>query len=729
MTDFVPGATMYRAARILLSSACFAALAACDPPHQLPETPPFAVSAEYVLMGVGAGEVSSYEILVTSTAVQRLPKPTVSVEWGSEWLSAELTGSADPYKIVVRPKDPALFTAPGSYGGMVVVRAPGIAGARNVSVYADVAAPSFLASTHDVRFQTEPGGAPPAARTVLVTPVTATAIETPLPTAVVYDLLCFDASHPELGWAASEWIEAAVTTSGAGYAVTFTPVAAALAVLPLLSECRAGVGVSSTMEKPLGGTPGYSSASFSLSLKVQGAVAPLLQVSEAGPRFSALVGAADPPSQMVTVVDALGGTFPPPDLSVSDPWLAATLVGKAPPYVVKVETHAAGLPAGTYYGSVTVGAPGSASSDRIGVTLEVENWARAGNASYAMGLSASALPDGRILVAGGRGFSFSDPGFEICDPHSPAFVWNGTGAYGIGRMATPRSRHTVTTLSGGVVLAAGGVDPDTALPVGSWELYDPSTGNWWRESPLANARFLHTATLLGDGRVLVAGGAVGDESSPTAIADAEILDPSRGTSTPVASMSTPRRDASAVYFPWGNVLVVGGQTVAGAALDTAEVFDATARRWVPFASLNEPRSGATVVLLDDGRVLAAGGTDGQRALATAEIWDPSTRTWSYTRSMSTARLAPGVKLPSGNVLLVGGLSGELGARVVTGTVERFEPRTETWWSAGALHVPRTAHAVAVLPAGLVVVAGGTSALPWDNGTLVSDVEIGFGEVP
>ena len=77
----------------------------------------------------------------------------------------------------------------------------------------------------------------------------------------------------------------------------------------------------------------------------------------------------------------------------------------------------------------------------------------------------------------------------------------------LGRSRSPnvgRYLHTATLLPSGKVLVAGG---DTLSdPLSSAELYDPASGTWTPTGSLVTARDYHTATLLPDGRVLVAGG-------------------------------------------------------------------------------------------------------------------------------------------------------------------------------------------------------------------------------
>src|SRR3984893_14021745 len=77
-------------------------------------------------------------------------------------------------------------------------------------------------------------------------------------------------------------------------------------------------------------------------------------------------------------------------------------------------------------------------------------------------------------------------------------TWSPTGS-----LAAARQEHTATLLPNGKVLVAGGIGNSGDLARA--ELYDPASGTWTATGSLATARANHTATLLPDGKVLVAG--------------------------------------------------------------------------------------------------------------------------------------------------------------------------------------------------------------------------------
>ena len=133
-----------------------------------------------------------------------------------------------------------------------------------------------------------------------------------------------------------------------------------------------------------------------------------------------------------------------------------------------------------------------------------------------------------------------------------------------GNMTRSRSLHTATLLPDGRVLIAGGslVIGNSGIPINSAELYDPSTGTFTVTGGMTRASYGQVATLLSDGRVLIAGGSVFIETSGIPINSAELYDPSTGTFTPTGTMAAPRSRASSNVYATllgnGKVLMTGG---------------------------------------------------------------------------------------------------------------------------------------------------------------------------
>ncbi len=261
--------------------------------------------------------------------------------------------------------------------------------------------------------------------------------------------------------------------------------------------------------------------------------------------------------------------------------------------------------------------------------------------------TATLLPNGKVLVAGGFGLGGNLTSAELYDPASG--TWTATGSlatrHGMltrrrcclmarcssqavttapsalsraqnstirragrwtatGSLDTARYCHTATLLRNGKVLVAGGFGLDS-VSLTSAELYDPASGTWTATGSLNTARFLHTATLLPNGKVLVTGGY---NSTIGYLASAELYDPASGTWTTTGSLPTARDRHTATLLPNGKVLVAGGLTTA--VLSRAR--NSTIRRAGLGAtgSLNTAREEHTATLLPNGKVLVAGGFNG-----------------------------------------------------------------------------------------------------------------------
>jgi hypothetical protein len=115
-----------------------------------------------------------------------------------------------------------------------------------------------------------------------------------------------------------------------------------------------------------------------------------------------------------------------------------------------------------------------------------------------------------------------------------------------------------------------------------------------------------------------------------------------------------------------------------------------------------------VVTLPDGRVLLLGGYDGQKAVSTIDVFDPSTGVMQRAGTLVFARAGAGAAfLPDGRVLVVGGgINGQHGLRA-TATAEIVDPVSGRSTLTGDLADARYKHAVVALKSGGVLVIGGS----------------------
>ena len=319
--------------------------------------------------------------------------------------------------------------------------------------------------------------------------------------------------------------------------------------------------------------------------------------------------------------------------------------------------------------------------------------------------TATLLPNGKVLVAGGSFFWGGTwvylSSAELYDPATES--WTATGT-----MTTARERPTATSLPNGMVLVAGGFATNGTLS--SAELYDPATEIWTATGGLSNARRWHTATLLPNGKVLVAGGGSNSTFPPTSLANvAELYDPATELWTQTDDLTTARAYHTATLLPSGMLLVVGGVRVGNTSVAAAELYDFATETWTTNGVLTHSRYGHTAVVLPNGNVLVAGGVNQPNSstssyLASTEVYHWANGSWTNTGALNTARyLHTATFLPTGQVLVAAGGFGSTG---VTNSAELYDPVGGTWTNANPLSAARSAHTATLLPDGMVLVAGG-----------------------
>jgi hypothetical protein len=179
--------------------------------------------------------------------------------------------------------------------------------------------------------------------------------------------------------------------------------------------------------------------------------------------------------------------------------------------------------------------------------------------------------------------------------------------------------------------------------------------------------------------------------------------------TAVDSMGTERVGHTATLLSSGKVLVAGGYNGSldnEGEIASAELYDPVTGTWSATGSLATARFGHTATLLTSGRVLVAGGSSqvGPGPFASAELYDPVTGTWSATGSLATAHVYHSATLlPSGRVLVAGGFGD---SSVYLASAELYDPGTGTWSATGSLAAARERHTATLLPSGRVLVTGG-----------------------
>jgi len=333
--------------------------------------------------------------------------------------------------------------------------------------------------------------------------------------------------------------------------------------------------------------------------------------------------------------------------------------------------------------------------------------------------------DGTVVARG----STPPIGFVVADESVAVWVapLGKAGALSVG-LSQPRSQVTGALLPGlGALFAGGSAIPGDAgarQDVTDVDVFDAFTMNMVAAQPLPGVRTGALGLPLDQGgtnigNVLLAGG--GQSPGLTAFEASGDL----GTWTQVASDASLARDQPAMaVLADGSTLITGGLNGGGMALATATLVTTVGTVEVtalaaPMASPHGAGHTTTAALGPGGNGALVVGA-GQNA-SHAEFYSAAARTFADI-DFKVALPSSGhsaTPLASGQVLVLGGLSGTTGAATRDALVMDATARTATAPAAPLLSVPRAFHTATLLGPNNLLVCGGSD----DKGAAIASCDL------
>jgi hypothetical protein len=173
------------------------------------------------------------------------------------------------------------------------------------------------------------------------------------------------------------------------------------------------------------------------------------------------------------------------------------------------------------------------------------------------------LLNAEVLLTGGNTDGGNVNSAELYNPATDALSVTGS-------MSAVRNSHSATLLPDGTVLVAGGgglfsTKTGTIPAIAGAEIYDPASGNFSGTASLIHPRFGHAAVVLNTGQVLITGGSLGVSStSDPAMSSAEIYTPAVPVPAPALfSLSGDGRGQGAIWHAaTGEIASPGSPAVA-----------------------------------------------------------------------------------------------------------------------------------------------------------------------
>ncbi|XP_008552054.1 kelch-like protein 5 [Microplitis demolitor] len=249
----------------------------------------------------------------------------------------------------------------------------------------------------------------------------------------------------------------------------------------------------------------------------------------------------------------------------------------------------------------------------------------------------------------------------------------------------------------GQLLSVGGMDDHKgATSIDAFSLCD----NTWKNLASMNGRRLQFGAAVVESKLIIVGGRDGLKT----LDSVERLDFSTLKWSRLPPMNT-HRHGLGVAVLGGPLYAVGGHD-GWSFLHTVERWDPNTQEWSLIAPMPFPRSTVGVAVLND-KLYAVGGRDTNSCLNTVDCYDPHTNKWTRCAPMFKRRGGVGVGVANGCIYALGGYDvaakGSNACRY--DSVERYDPKTDTWTMVAPMSVARDAVGVCLLGDQLFAVGG------------------------
>ncbi|KAK7593017.1 hypothetical protein V9T40_007769 [Parthenolecanium corni] len=196
--------------------------------------------------------------------------------------------------------------------------------------------------------------------------------------------------------------------------------------------------------------------------------------------------------------------------------------------------------------------------------------------------------------------------------------------------------------------------------------------------------------------------AVGGEDDKVVLRSVECFCPSSNAWYTLTSLTFAISKHGVVVSGKNNLYVAGGEYPDGKVSNRFWRYDSMLDVWQEMAPMLTPRSELGLAALD-GYIYAVGGWESAHRLDTVERYDPKANTWSFMRKLKIAVTSAAVVAHNKMLYVAGGAILEEGDGM--DCVLRYDPRSDTWTELPPMLIARSGAACCVLDSHIYIIGG------------------------